>query len=189
MACCTCDWQAELLDNVALNLHRIDKDVQRCDRNYCYFTTTNLDKLRNVMCTYVFIYRYHALITDHDTMHLYILSTILLHSYHTAKVISQPPMLRNISGWHGVWYENGHPINFIRKMKRPDVQYPREWVGWWICSGILLKSHCVGKPVPVGKPPNTPPSFHLRNTHLPIPPSRTVNAKLFNVGLSNLCAV
>ncbi|KAJ3618130.1 hypothetical protein MTP99_006157 [Tenebrio molitor] len=29
------------------------KDVQRCDRNYWYFTVENLDKLRNVMCTYV----------------------------------------------------------------------------------------------------------------------------------------
>ncbi|KAK3084137.1 hypothetical protein FSP39_008789 [Pinctada imbricata] len=43
----------ELLDNVALNLHRIDKDVQRCDRNYWYFSPTNLEKLRNIMCTYV----------------------------------------------------------------------------------------------------------------------------------------
>lgn len=43
----------ELLDNVALNLHRIDKDVRRCDRNYWYFTPANLDKLRNIMCTYV----------------------------------------------------------------------------------------------------------------------------------------
>ncbi|XP_072314559.1 small G protein signaling modulator 2, partial [Eucyclogobius newberryi] len=43
----------ELLDTVALNLHRIDKDVQRCDRNYCYFTTANLEKLRNIMCSYV----------------------------------------------------------------------------------------------------------------------------------------
>ncbi|CAB1349333.1 unnamed protein product [Coregonus sp. 'balchen'] len=43
----------ELLDTVALNLHRIDKDVQRCDRNYYYFTTANLEKLRNVMCSYV----------------------------------------------------------------------------------------------------------------------------------------
>ncbi|XP_071179401.1 small G protein signaling modulator 1-like isoform X2 [Mytilus edulis] len=42
-----------MLDSVALNLHRIDKDVQRCDRNYWYFTIPNLDKLRNVMCTYV----------------------------------------------------------------------------------------------------------------------------------------
>ncbi|KAL0961655.1 hypothetical protein UPYG_G00353370, partial [Umbra pygmaea] len=40
----------ELLDMVALNLHRIDKDVQRCDRNYYYFTTANLEKLRNIMC-------------------------------------------------------------------------------------------------------------------------------------------
>lgn len=42
--------QIELLDTVALNLHRIDKDVQRCDRNYYYFTTSNLEKLRNIMC-------------------------------------------------------------------------------------------------------------------------------------------
>ncbi|XP_023795202.1 small G protein signaling modulator 2 isoform X7 [Cyanistes caeruleus] len=45
--------QIELLDTVALNLHRIDKDVQRCDRNYWYFTAENLEKLRNVMCSYV----------------------------------------------------------------------------------------------------------------------------------------
>jgi len=44
-------FQPELLDNVALNLHRIDKDVQRCDRNYWYFTPDNLEKLRNIMCT------------------------------------------------------------------------------------------------------------------------------------------
>ncbi|XP_021322073.1 small G protein signaling modulator 2 isoform X2 [Danio rerio] len=43
----------ELLDTVALNLHRIDKDVQRCDRNYYYFTSSNLEKLRNIMCSYV----------------------------------------------------------------------------------------------------------------------------------------
>ncbi|XP_029699889.1 small G protein signaling modulator 2 isoform X6 [Takifugu rubripes] len=43
----------ELLDTVALNLHRIDKDVQRCDRNYYYFTAANLEKLRNIMCSYV----------------------------------------------------------------------------------------------------------------------------------------
>ncbi|XP_066551918.1 small G protein signaling modulator 2 [Amia ocellicauda] len=43
----------ELLDTVALNLHRIDKDVQRCDRNYYYFTPGNLEKLRNIMCSYV----------------------------------------------------------------------------------------------------------------------------------------
>ncbi|XP_070246340.1 small G protein signaling modulator 2 isoform X3 [Bos mutus] len=45
--------QIELLDTVALNLHRIDKDVQRCDRNYWYFTPPNLERLRDVMCSYV----------------------------------------------------------------------------------------------------------------------------------------
>uniref|UniRef100_A0A8C9VNR8 Small G protein signaling modulator 2 n=1 Tax=Scleropages formosus TaxID=113540 RepID=A0A8C9VNR8_SCLFO len=30
-----------------------DKDVQRCDRNYYYFTPANLEKLRNIMCSYV----------------------------------------------------------------------------------------------------------------------------------------
>ncbi|XP_068616893.1 small G protein signaling modulator 1 [Brachionichthys hirsutus] len=43
----------ELLDSYTLNLHRIDKDVQRCDRNYCYFTPANLEKLRNIMCSYI----------------------------------------------------------------------------------------------------------------------------------------
>jgi len=42
--------QQELLDLYTLNLHRIDKDVQRCDRNYWYFTPANLEKLRNIMC-------------------------------------------------------------------------------------------------------------------------------------------
>uniref|UniRef100_A0A8C5E5P3 Small G protein signaling modulator 2 n=1 Tax=Gouania willdenowi TaxID=441366 RepID=A0A8C5E5P3_GOUWI len=46
-------FQIELLDTVALNLHRIDKDVQRCDRTYYYFTPGNLEKLRNIMCSYV----------------------------------------------------------------------------------------------------------------------------------------
>uniref|UniRef100_A0A8B9JYM0 Small G protein signaling modulator 1b n=1 Tax=Astyanax mexicanus TaxID=7994 RepID=A0A8B9JYM0_ASTMX len=46
-------YSQELLDLYTLNLHRIDKDVQRCDRNYWYFTTTNLEKLRNIMCSYV----------------------------------------------------------------------------------------------------------------------------------------
>ncbi|XP_056602523.1 small G protein signaling modulator 1 isoform X2 [Triplophysa dalaica] len=46
-------YSQELLDMYTLNLHRIDKDVQRCDRNYCYFTPANLEKLRNIMCSYV----------------------------------------------------------------------------------------------------------------------------------------
>uniref|UniRef100_T1IJ52 Rab-GAP TBC domain-containing protein n=1 Tax=Strigamia maritima TaxID=126957 RepID=T1IJ52_STRMM len=47
-------YPTDLLDAFALNLHRIDKDVQRCDRNYKYFAEPdNLEKLRNVMCTYV----------------------------------------------------------------------------------------------------------------------------------------
>lgn len=45
--------QNELLDLFSLNLHRIDKDVQRCDRNFWYFSKENLEKLRNIMCTYV----------------------------------------------------------------------------------------------------------------------------------------
>lgn len=45
--------QTELLDVFSLNMHRIDKDVQRCDRNFWYFSNENLEKLRNVMCTYV----------------------------------------------------------------------------------------------------------------------------------------
>ncbi|XP_069070817.1 small G protein signaling modulator 1 isoform X1 [Pleurodeles waltl] len=43
----------ELLDLYTINLHRIEKDVQRCDRNYWYFTPANLEKLRNIMCSYV----------------------------------------------------------------------------------------------------------------------------------------
>ncbi|KAL1779949.1 small G protein signaling modulator 2 isoform X1 [Sigmodon hispidus] len=50
---CTAAYTIELLDTVALNLHRIDKDVQRCDRNYWYFTTPNLERLRDIMCSYV----------------------------------------------------------------------------------------------------------------------------------------
>uniref|UniRef100_A0A8C4N643 Small G protein signaling modulator 2 n=1 Tax=Eptatretus burgeri TaxID=7764 RepID=A0A8C4N643_EPTBU len=40
----------EELDNYATNLHRIDKDVHRCDRSYWYFTADNLEKLREIMC-------------------------------------------------------------------------------------------------------------------------------------------
>lgn len=45
--------QQEQLDLYLLNLHRIDKDVRRCDRSYWYFTPANLEKLRNIMCSYV----------------------------------------------------------------------------------------------------------------------------------------
>uniref|UniRef100_A0A8C5P8M2 Small G protein signaling modulator 2 n=1 Tax=Leptobrachium leishanense TaxID=445787 RepID=A0A8C5P8M2_9ANUR len=50
---CPTSYTIELMDTIALNLHRIDKDVQRCDRNYWYFTADNLEKLRNIMCSYV----------------------------------------------------------------------------------------------------------------------------------------
>ena len=42
----------ELINQFALNMHRIDKDVTRCDRNYWYFTTNdNLKKLKNIVYT------------------------------------------------------------------------------------------------------------------------------------------
>ncbi|XP_031635811.1 small G protein signaling modulator 1-like isoform X2 [Contarinia nasturtii] len=47
-------YSGELLETFGLNLHRIEKDVQRCDRTHKYFKVDeNLDKLRNVICTYV----------------------------------------------------------------------------------------------------------------------------------------
>uniref|UniRef100_A0A8D2LV76 Small G protein signaling modulator 1 n=1 Tax=Varanus komodoensis TaxID=61221 RepID=A0A8D2LV76_VARKO len=46
-------YSPELLDTYTINLHRIEKDVQRCDRNYWYFSPANLEKLRNIMCSYV----------------------------------------------------------------------------------------------------------------------------------------
>lgn len=45
---------ASITDQFGNNIHRIDKDVQRCDRNFWYFKEPkNLDKLRNIMCSYV----------------------------------------------------------------------------------------------------------------------------------------
>ncbi|XP_041826648.1 small G protein signaling modulator 1 isoform X1 [Melanotaenia boesemani] len=46
-------YSQETLDMYLINLHRIDKDVRRCDRTYWYFTSENLEKLRNIMCSYV----------------------------------------------------------------------------------------------------------------------------------------
>ena len=42
------------MDSFTLNLHRIDKDVARCDRGLEYFKDqANLDTLRNIVTTYV----------------------------------------------------------------------------------------------------------------------------------------
>lgn len=42
----------ELVESFSLQMHRIDKDVARCDRNYYYFVSNdNLKKLRNIMYT------------------------------------------------------------------------------------------------------------------------------------------
>ncbi|KAM5200103.1 small G protein signaling modulator 1 isoform 2-T4 [Hipposideros larvatus] len=46
-------YSPELLDLYTVNLHRIEKDVQRCDRSFWYFTPANLEKLRNIMCSYI----------------------------------------------------------------------------------------------------------------------------------------
>lgn len=42
----------DLVDSFGLQMHRIDKDVTRCDRNYSYFVSNeNLKKLKNIMYT------------------------------------------------------------------------------------------------------------------------------------------
>lgn len=49
---CYGSFSKEIIDAFSTNLHRIDKDVARCDRTYTYFTNIhNLKKLRNIMCT------------------------------------------------------------------------------------------------------------------------------------------
>ncbi|UJR28351.1 hypothetical protein I4U23_009593 [Adineta vaga] len=51
---CYGSFSKDIIDAFTVNLHRIDKDVARCDRTYSYFTNiNNLKKLRNIMCTYV----------------------------------------------------------------------------------------------------------------------------------------
>ncbi|KAA3672405.1 small G protein signaling modulator 2, partial [Paragonimus westermani] len=72
-------YSAETLDALSLNLYRIDKDVSRCDRNHSFFANTrksvdvpadiqsipspdqselnvNLQKLRNIICTWVWLH-------------------------------------------------------------------------------------------------------------------------------------
>jgi hypothetical protein len=42
----------KLFDSFAMNMHRIDKDVVRCDRSYWFFSKQeNLDKLKNIIYT------------------------------------------------------------------------------------------------------------------------------------------
>lgn len=42
----------DLVESFGLQMHRIDKDVTRCDRNYSYFVSNvNLKKLKNIMYT------------------------------------------------------------------------------------------------------------------------------------------
>jgi hypothetical protein len=42
----------QLFDLFAMNMHRIDKDVVRCDRSYWFFSKQeNLDKLKNIVYT------------------------------------------------------------------------------------------------------------------------------------------
>ena len=44
----------DVISCFATNMHRIDKDVTRCDRNYWYFSSDeNLGKLKNIIYTYV----------------------------------------------------------------------------------------------------------------------------------------
>lgn len=48
------EYTQDTLDTFGVNLHLIENDVDRCDRSHWYFSENhNLEKLRNVMCTYV----------------------------------------------------------------------------------------------------------------------------------------
>lgn len=48
-----CD-NMKLFENFSINMHRIDKDVVRCDRNFWYFRRQeNLNKLKNIIYTYL----------------------------------------------------------------------------------------------------------------------------------------
>ncbi|GMT19332.1 hypothetical protein PFISCL1PPCAC_10629 [Pristionchus fissidentatus] len=47
------EWE-DLIDKFGANLHRIEKDVERCDRALRFFSNPqNLESLRRVVCTYV----------------------------------------------------------------------------------------------------------------------------------------
>lgn len=47
------EWE-DLIDKFGANLHRIEKDVERCDRALRFFSNAqNLESLRRVVCTYV----------------------------------------------------------------------------------------------------------------------------------------
>lgn len=47
-------YSEDLMKDFGMNIHRIDKDVLRCDRNHPYFESEkNLEKLRNIVMCYV----------------------------------------------------------------------------------------------------------------------------------------